>query len=154
MFALDYPRIFNDLVVDSKNLWRDMEIFLCFSLFLSGLCTWPTYWPDYSWTYCVDIGKAFWLFHIVWLILCSFPPSYDSSSKSSLIFCFVVSALSSAHSVNCSNLGQPDITWDAKKATILQNLQGPYFILPKNIETNVFAFKEIFHNREKRLTRN
>ena len=54
--------------------------------------------------------------------------------------------------INCSNLGQPDITWDAKKATILQNFQGPYFILPKK-HRNVFAFKEIFHNREKRLTR-
>ena len=51
--------------------------------------------------------------------------------------------------VNCSNLGQPDKTWDVKKATILQNFQGPYFILPK-----IFAFKEIIQNREKRVTRN
>ena len=44
----------------------------------------------------------------------------------------VVSALNSRlTTVNCSNLGQPDITWDAKKATILQNFQGPYFILLK-----------------------
>ena len=54
--------------------------------------------------------------------------------------------------VNCSNLGLPVITWDAKKATILPNFQNHYFILFKK-HRNVFVFKEGFHNREKRLTR-
>ena len=77
---------------------------------------------------------------------------YDTEIMHGCIIVFMLD-YTGLHTVNCSNLGQPDITWNAKKTTILQTFQGPYFILPKK-HRNVFAFKEIFHNREKRLTRN
>ena len=52
------------------------------------------------------------------------------------------------NTVNCSNMGLPDITWDSIKATILQNFQGHHFILFKNIEMDLFSRRNFTIDRK------